>query len=114
MKLVNQAWNKRVDPLNYMKAKAPITTSQIKQAQKFVEEEGYLASFDRRFATIDDIDVSEILYTNAGDGAIKTASLFDAVKATSVSTRHKRSHSNDITSISIETFMKKFFQQQQV
>lgn len=101
-----KTWNKRVDPLNYMKAKAPITTSQIKQAQKFVEEEGYLASFDRRFATIDDIDVSEILHTNAGDGAIKTASLFDAVKATSVSTRHKRSHFNDITSISIETFMK--------
>ncbi len=101
-----KTWNKRVDPLNYMKAKAPITTSQIKQAQKFVEEEGYLASFERRFATIDDIDVSEILHTNAGDGTIKTASLFDAVKATSVSTRHKRSHFNDITSISIETFMK--------
>lgn len=35
-----KTWNKRVDPANYMKAKAPITQRQIEEAKKFVEENG--------------------------------------------------------------------------
>ena len=99
-----QAWNKRVDPANYMKAKAPITKKQIADAQKFVEENGYEESFNRRFATIDDIKVSEILHANAGDGKIKKVSLFDNVKSTS--TRHKRSEFDKVEEVSIEKFMK--------
>ncbi len=44
-----KAWNKRVDPANYMKAVAPITKRQIEEAKKFVEENGYEESFDRRY-----------------------------------------------------------------
>jgi hypothetical protein len=100
-----ETWNKRVDPVNYMKAKAPITQKQINEAQKFVEENGYLESFDRRFATLDDINIDEILHSNVGTGEIKTASLFDKVQA-SKSTRHKRSQFDDIEEVSIEKFMK--------
>lgn len=98
-----KAWNKRVDPANYMKATAPITKKQIAEAQKFVEENGYEDSFNRRFATIDDIKVSEILHANAGDGKIKKVSLFDNVKSTS--TRHKRSEFDKVEEVSIEKFM---------
>lgn len=98
-----KAWNKRVDPANYMKATAPITKKQIAEAQKFVEENGYEESFNRRFATIDDIKVSEILHANAGDGKIKKVSLFDNVKSTS--TRHKRSEFDRVEEVSIEKFM---------
>ena len=83
-----QTWNKRVDPANYMKASAPITKRQIEEAQKFVEENGYLESFNRRFATIDDIKASEILHMNSGKGELKKVSIFDNVKSTS--TRHKK------------------------
>ena len=99
-----QSWNKRVDPANYMKASAPITRKQIEEAKKFVEENGYSQSFDRRFATMDDIKVSEILHSNVGDGKIKTVSVFDNVKATS--TRHKRSEFDKVEEVSIEKFMK--------
>jgi hypothetical protein len=75
-----QSWNKRVDPANYMKAKAPITKIQIEEARKFVEDNGYTESFDRRFATIDDIKASEILHLNVGKGDIKQVSIFDNVK----------------------------------
>ena len=98
-----KAWNKRVDPANYMKATAPITKKQIAEAQKFVEENGYEESFNRRFATIDDIKVSEILHANAGDGKVKKVSLFDNVKSTS--TRHKRSEFDRVEEVSIEKFM---------
>lgn len=99
-----QSWNKRVDPANYMKAVAPITKRQVEEAQKFVEENGYTESFDRRFATIEDIKVSEILHINSGDNKIKTVSIFDNVKT--ASTRHKRSEFDNVEEVSIEKFMK--------
>src|ERR1035437_4124677 len=98
------AWNKRVDPANYMKATAPITKKQIQEAKEFVEQNGYIESFDRRFATIDDIKVSEILHANAGDGKIKSVSIFDGVKSTS--TRHKKSEFEGLEELGIEKFMK--------
>jgi hypothetical protein len=99
-----QNWNKRVDPVNYMKAVAPVTQRQIEEAQKFVEENGYVESFDRRFATIDDIKVSEILHSNMGDGELKSVSIFDKVKS-SPSTRHKRAEFDKLEEVSIEKFM---------
>ena len=99
-----QTWNKRVDPVNYMKTTAPITKRQIEEAQKFVEENGYVESFDRRFATIDDIKVSEILHSNVGDGKLKSVSIFDGVKSSS--TRHKRSEFDGVEEVTIEKFMK--------
>lgn len=99
-----QSWNKRVDPANYMKAVAPITKKQIEEAKQFVEESGYAESFNRRFANIDDIKVSEILHSNVGEGKIKSVSVFDGVKPTS--TRHKRNEFEGVEVISIDKFMK--------
>lgn len=105
-KEINEAcrtWNKRVDPANYMKAKAPITANQIKMAEAFVVSHGYVESFNRRFAIIDDIKVNEILHSNIGDNKIKTISLFDNVKTTS--SRHKRNEFKGIEEVSINKFM---------
>lgn len=99
-----QSWNKRVDPANYMKATAPITKKQIEEAKQFVDENGYTESFDRRFANMDDIKVSEILHSNVGDGGVKSVSIFDNVKPTS--TRHKRNEFDGVEEVSIEKFMK--------
>lgn len=99
-----QTWNKRVDPANYMKASAPITKRQIEEAQKFVEENGYIESFNRRFATIEDIKASEILHINSGKGELKEVSIFDSIKSTS--TRHKKAEFDKVEEVSIDTFMK--------
>lgn len=99
-----ESWNKRVDPANYMKVTAPITKKQIEEAKKFVEENDYEESFNRRFATIEDIKVSEILHANGGDGKIKNVSIFDGVKSNS--TRHKRSEFEGVEEVSIDKFMK--------
>lgn len=98
-----QSWNKRVDPANYMKAVAPITSRQIEEARKFVEENGFAESFERRFATIEDIKVSEIKHVNVGDGKLKKVSIFDNVKSTS--TMHKRSEFDGVEEVTIEKFM---------
>jgi hypothetical protein len=106
-KEINEAcktWNYRVDPVNYMKAVAPISKRQIEEAQKFVEENGFTESFDRRMATIDDIKVSEILHANGGNNKIKNVSIFDGVKP-AASTRHKRNEFDGVEEVSIEKFI---------
>lgn len=99
-------WNKRVDPANYMKAKAPIIAKQIAEAAKFIEENGYTESFNRRFATLSDIDVSEIKHMNV-DGKVEKQSVLFAGVQPSVSTRHKRSQFDGIEEVSIDDFMSK-------
>lgn len=99
-----RSWNKRVDPANYMKAVAPITQKQKDDARKFVEENGYVESFDRRHATLDDIKVDEIRHINVGNGNIKSASIFDGVKVNK--SNHKRNEFKNIEEVSIDKFMK--------
>lgn len=103
--LACKTWNKRVDPANYMKATAPITKKQIDEAKKFVQENGYEASFNRRFAVLDDIKASEIKHMNSGDGTIEEVSIFDSVKSTA-SHQHKRNQFDNVEEVSIDKFMK--------
>lgn len=100
-----QMWNKMVDPVNYNKAKAPITEAQKKLAEKFVIENGYLESFNRRLATIDDIKASEILHKNSDNAKAKSVTMFDSIKTPSGTGRHKRSEFDKVEEISIEKFM---------
>ena len=98
-------WNKRVDPANYMKAVAPITKAQISLAKKFVEENGYEESFDRRFTVIEDIALSEIIHAGTQSSSIKKVSIFDTVEK-KATTRHKRAEFDGLEEVSIEKFMK--------
>lgn len=100
-----QAWNYRVDSVNYMKVKPPKNQKQIDEAEKFVEENGYAESFDRRFATLSDINVEEIKHMNVSDKAVKPAGLFAGVKP-STSSQHKRSQFDGIEEVSVDKFMK--------
>lgn len=97
-------WNIRIDPANYMKAKAPITAAQIKTAQEFIEQNGFEESFTRRCATLDDIKAADILHINSGDGKIQKVSIFDGMKK-AVSSRHKRSEFDKVEKVTIDKFM---------
>ena len=100
-----KAWNKRVDPANYMKATAPITKKQIEEAKKFIEENGYAESFTRRIATIDDINASEILHLNVAQKTIKQLSVFDKVAPTANSSSDVKKIFDGIKEVTIEKFM---------
>lgn len=53
-----------VAPTNYKRPKAIFTKRMLEEAQKTVEELGYMDSLSRRFATLDDITVNNILFSN--------------------------------------------------
>lgn len=97
-------WNKRVDPANYMKATAPITKRQIEDAQKFLIENNYEESFNRRHACIDDISASEIKHLNGSGNAMKSFSIFDKVAPTVGAKKLNFDYANKIA---IEDFMEK-------
>lgn len=94
-------WNKRVDPANYHKAKAPITKAQIEAAKKFVEQNGFENSFSRVTVGATDINVSEILHINR-ESSIKPVSIFDDVKPT---VSKKKPSFDGIEEVSIDKFM---------
>ena len=96
-------WNKRADPINYMKVTAPITEKQKKADLQFLVDNGYETAFDRRFAVIDDIKVSEILHTNSGNTQLKKVSIFDDVKVPN--TENKKLDFSNVPAISIDKFM---------
>lgn len=105
---VCKEFNKRVDPANYAKARAPITQSQIDNAAKKIVELGYEDSFKRRFATLNDIDINERIHTNISGKKSTSSTLFANVKSSNSGTlsRHKKAEFDEIQTVDINTFIK--------
>ena len=73
-----RAYETIVAPSNYKRPKAIFTKKMLEDAKKTIEELGYMDSLERRYATLDDITVNNILFSNK-DAAkrISGASIFD-------------------------------------
>lgn len=58
------AYERIVAPANYKRPKAIFTQKMLDQAKQTVMELGYMDSLPRRFATVDDIPVKDMLFVN--------------------------------------------------
>jgi hypothetical protein len=107
---VCKAFNKYADPANYMKAKAPITERQKQDAANWIEENGYTASFQRRFATLEDAlngSINEVSHINISKKKAPASNLFANVKTVNSGTlsRHKKAEFDEIQTVDINTFI---------
>lgn len=98
------SYRKIVDPLNYKRSKSVFTAKQAEDAKQTVKELGYEESLSRRFATIEDVSVNDIIFSNR-DEAKKmkdVLSVFDDLSATVATKPKKFDH---VEEVSIETFL---------
>ena len=66
-----------VAPENYKRPKAIFTAKMLEDAKKTVSELGYLNSLGRRYATLDDVTVNNILFSNRDSARRVKGSVFD-------------------------------------
>lgn len=66
-----------VAPTNYKRPKAIYTKKMLEEAKRKITELGYLDSLPRRFATLDDITVNNILFSNKDAAKRISGDIFD-------------------------------------
>lgn len=66
-----------IAPANYKRPKAIFTKRMLEEAKKTLTELGYMDSIQRRFATVDDITVNNILFSNRDASKRMGVDIFD-------------------------------------
>ena len=86
-----------VAPANYKRPKAIFTKKMLEDAKKTIEELGYMDSLARRYATLDDITVNNIIFSNK-DAAkrISGANVFDEMMSETTSSPKKFSKVEEV------------------
>lgn len=93
-----------VAPSNYKRPKAIFTKKMLENAKKTIEELGYMDSLERRYATLDDISVNNILFSNKDSAKrISGASVFDDMAGDIAVNPKKFSR---VEEVAAETFVK--------
>lgn len=93
-----------VAPSNYKRPKAIFTKKMLEDAKKTIEELGYLDSLGRRYATLDDITVNNILFSNKDSAKrINGSDIFDEM-SNEVSLNPKKF--SKVEEVSVDNFIK--------
>lgn len=77
-----KAFERMVAPTNYKRPTALVTKSMIENAKKTIEELGLTSALERRYATIDDITINNILFANRDAKSVITGDVFADMAAT--------------------------------
>lgn len=80
------AFEVKVAPANYKRPTALITKAMIDRAKAELEELGLTSALERRFATINDITVNNILFANRESKKALSGNVFDDLAATAATT----------------------------
>jgi hypothetical protein len=92
----------KVAPTNYKRPTALVTKAMIAKAQEKVNELGFTSALERRYATIDDITINNVLY--ADRAAKKAMNVFDDIAACVPESTKKL---DKVEEVSIEDFLTK-------
>lgn len=93
----------KVAPTNYKRPTALVTKGMIAQAQKTVEELGYLSALDRRHAQLTDVSVNNVLYADRDAKKVMPGNVFEELAATTAKVSAKSF--DKVEEVSIEKFL---------
>ena len=94
------SYESKVAPTNYKRPTALITKGMIEKARTTIEELGFTSALDRRYATIEDITINNILF--ADRKAKKAMNVFDGLAS---AVPEKVPNLDKIETVSIEDFL---------
>lgn len=95
-----------VAPINYKRPKAIFTKKMVEEAQKKIVEMGFADSLGRRFATLDDITVNNILYSNK-DAAKRISGATDVFESLMRGAQRGSKNFDHVEEIGIADFVEK-------
>jgi len=98
-------YEKIVAPSNYKRPKAIFTQKMLEEAKNTLTEMGYMESLQRRYATLDDITVNNILFSNK-DSAKRIVGADDIFAEMSREVSNKPKKFSKLEEISVDTFVK--------
>lgn len=100
-----RAYEQVVAPANYKRSKPVFTKRMLEQAQKDITNLGYLNSLGRRYATLDDIKITNVLFANRDARAVMNAPMnpFEALASKVV---NKPKNFDNLREVKIEDFIK--------
>lgn len=90
-------YEKIVAPTNYKRPKAIFTKKMLEDAKKTLTDLGYMESLNRRFATLDDITVNNILFSNRDAAKRIGGDIFDEMMAEAAIDPKKFSRVEEVT-----------------
>ena len=76
------SFESKVAPANYKRPTALVTKAMIASAKTKIEELGLTSALERRYATIDDISINDVLFANGQARRTITKDVFDNLAAT--------------------------------
>ena len=94
-----------VAPANYKRPKAIFTKKMLEDAKKTITELGYMGALQRRFATLDDITVNNILFSNK-DSAKRISGAMDLFDEMESEVAIDPKKFTRVEEISVEDFIK--------
>ena len=97
-----KSFEQKVAPANYKRPTALITKAMLERAQQTIKDLGYMSALERRYATLNDITINNILFADREVKAKLEGDIFDTL-AESVPDKSK--NLDKVEEVNIETFI---------
>lgn len=82
LELAVKAWETKMAPANYKRPTALVTKAQIEQAKKTVEELGLTSALERRYASLSDVPINDVLFADRSAKKLMGGGVFDDLAPT--------------------------------
>jgi hypothetical protein len=99
-----QRWESVMAPMNYKRPSALVTKAMIKEAKATIEGLGLTSALSRRFATLNDITINNILFADRDAKQVINGDVFDALSA-DTSSKVNMKTLDKIDEVPIEQFL---------
>lgn len=97
-----KSYEAKVAPANFKRPTALVTQSMVDAAKKAIDELGFTSAMDRRYASLADVSVNNVIFADRRARSFMKDSLFDGIATKPPS----RKNVDGLESVDIDTFVK--------